>query len=105
MKLNIKFGLMGDKEVDWWRPVDTFPKTIKYLNVIYEWVFFHDDDSQIYDKILVFSELKEYDSRYSGKHETWNDLFGDQKSSCSCGARHSSFPWDHLRYCSEWKKW
>jgi hypothetical protein len=105
MKLNIKFGLLGDKEVDWWKSLDSFPKTIKYLNVIYEWVFYDDDQSKKYHKILWFSELKQYDPRYNEKHENWNDIFESNKLSCCCGARYSSFPWDHLRYCPEWKKW
>lgn len=105
MKLNIKFGLLGDKEVDWWKSIDNFPKTIRYLNVVYEWVFYDDDDSHKYDKILWFSEMKKYDLRYNDEHEDWNHIFENHKLSCSCGARYSSFPWDHMRFCSEWKKW
>jgi hypothetical protein len=105
MKLNLKFGLLGDKEVDWWKSLDSFPKTIKYLNVVYEWVFYDDDKTHKYDKLLWFSEMKEYDPRINDKHQTWNEIFESHRLSCCCGARYSPFPWDHMRFCPEWKKW
>lgn len=105
MKLNIRFGLLGDKEVDWWKSIDSFPKTIVYLNVIHEWVFYNDDKTGKYDKVLWFAELKRSDPRYNEEHETWSHIFENHQLECCCGARYSSFPWDHLRYCPEWKKW
>ena len=105
MKLNVKFGLLGDKEDDWWRSVESFPKTVSYLNVVYEWVFYDDDKSGKYDKILWFSELNKYDPRFNDIHEKWSDIFENYKTSCVCGARYTSFEWDHMRFCAEWRKW
>jgi hypothetical protein len=57
-----------------------------------------------YDYVLKFKEMPMYDTRYWDPAPNLEDLLGEVEK-CECGAHHTSFPWDHLRYCSKWRKW
>lgn len=106
MRIRVRFGLIDDKEVLWYRPLDDFPHLIKYLNRNYEWITYDYDPTGKVDHILVYSEVPTYDPNFGVVCPSWQDLFKDTSTnSCECGAKHTSFPWDHMRLCRQWRPW
>jgi len=105
MRLKVQFGFIDAKEVSWYDHIDNFPRIIKFLGRNYEWFMYDKDPSGKVDMILTFSEIPNYDPNYDVFCPEWNDLFGNKRLDCECGASYSSFPWDHLRYCPLWSPW
>ena len=105
MKLGVTFGTADTKEVIWYRPLDDFPKLVNYLSRNYEWVFYDQDPTGRLDAILMFTELPSYDPNYKILCPTWADLFPIDLNGCVCGAKYSSFSWDHMKFCHLWRKW
>ena len=105
MRLGVKFGDFETKEVNWYKPLDEFPQLIKYLGRNYEWVFYDRDTVGILDRILVYAELPKFDPNHGAECPVWNELFPVDPYGCVCGAKYSSFTWDHMRFCGKWQKW
>lgn len=106
MRLRVKFGFIDNKDISWYRPLDDFPKIIKFLGRNYEWIMYDKDLTGKVDMILMFSEIPSYDLNFNVFCPLWTDMFGpDMHHGCECGANKTSFPWDHMRFCSKWTKW
>jgi hypothetical protein len=106
MKLLIQFGAIDSKEVSWYKALDDFPKIIKHLDKPYEWVFYSTDLTGKVDMILTFGEIPSYDPMYHMPCPSWKELFESNLSTtCDCGAKYTSFPWDHMKMCKLWTKW
>jgi hypothetical protein len=105
MRIRVNFGVVEKKDVDWWKPLDHFPKLFKYKGMNYEFVFYDKDPTGVFDMILTCTQLPSYDPNYDVVCETWEQLFGEEKQSgCQCGAAHTSFSNGHMFYCSKWRK-
>ena len=107
LKLKVNFGEYASRETTWEKDLMDFPKLIRMYGYNYEWVMYQKDDTSLYDYILHFTKLGSHDSDYHNEEiRTWYDLFvAGGGYVCECGAIHSSFPWDHLRYCKLWRPW
>jgi hypothetical protein len=105
MRLRVQFGLTISKDISWYRPLESFPVLINYLDRNYEWIMYDKDLTGVVDTILTFAEVPSYDANYGTDCPKWNDLFGDDFGKCECGAEYSSFSWDHMRYCKLWRRW
>ena len=105
MRLRVHFGQLDTKEVTWDKSINDFPHIIKFLGRNYEWVTYDADNTGKVDMVLHFSELPTYDPNFNVYCPSWNDLFKDDWGVCDCGAKYSSFPWDHMRFCSRHKPW
>jgi hypothetical protein len=106
MKIKVLFGLVDSKEVFWYKDIDDFPKLIKFLGRNYEWVFYGQDPTGQVDMVFTFVELPSYDPNYGIDCRSWSELFGEEgNNGCECGAKFTSFSWDHMRMCRKWGKW
>jgi len=106
MRLKVKFGLIDDREIYWYRPVEDFPHLIKFLGRNYEWFMYDTDKTGAVDMILIYSELPSYDPNYNVDCLTWKEIAGDiNRNECECGAKFTSFSWAHMFYCTKWTKW
>jgi len=105
MRIRVQFGLIDNRDVNWYQPVENFPTLINFLGKNYEWVMYDKDISGAVDMILIFSELHSYDPDYTTVCPIWNEMFGESRIMCDCGAKFTSFPWDHMRMCKKWTKW
>ena len=105
MRLRVEFGSLDVKEVTWTKSLNDFPNIIKFLGRNYEWVTYDSDPTGKVDMILQFSELPTYDPNFGVYCPIWTDMFKENDSTCDCGARFSSFPWDHMRFCPKWTPW
>lgn len=105
MRLNVHFGLIDKKEINWHQDIMDFPKIINYLDRNYEWFVYDKDPTGRFDWILNFSEIPAYDPAYNIKAQTWNELFaGRINNSCECGSNYTSFPNHHMFYCPKWRR-
>jgi len=105
MRLRINFGFIDSKEVAWWKPLNEFPTVIRFLGRNYEWAVYDKDLTGKVDMILMFSEIPSYDPNFGVECDKWSDMFPENLDGCECGAKHSSFPWDHMFMCKKWSKW
>jgi len=105
MRIRVLFGLTDNKEMSWFRPLEDFPKLIKYLGKNYEWLLYEEDPTGQVDQILTFSQLPGYDPNYGVWCPNWTDMTGWDPDKCECGAKYGSFDWDHFRYCKKWSPW
>lgn len=105
MRIKVQFGNVDTKEISWHDNVMNFPQLIKYLGRNYEWAVYDKDLTGKVDWILIFGEVPSYDPNFYVDAPLWTDLFNEPVGGCECGARYSSFPWDHFRYCRFWKPW
>ena len=105
MRLTITFGYKGtEKKVDWWQTLEDFPKLLKYSGKKYEWIMFDKDHDGFGGHKLIFSEISPLDPIFHTDMKNFEDMF-ESGIKCECGAAHSQFPWDHMRYCPLWKPW
>ena len=105
MRLSVQFGTFDPKIVAWWDSFDNFPHIIKFLGRNYEWVTYDKDLTGNVDMIINYSELQSYDPNFSVACPLWTDMFKEDTGGCECGARFTSFSWDHMKFCSKWKPW
>lgn len=107
MRLKINIGSTDTKTITWNSRMDDFPKLFKYLGKPYEWVYYDRDLTGQVDMILHFYELPHYDPNFYADQPHWHEiLLGNSEIDlCCCGAKFSSFSWDHMRYCTYWSKW
>jgi hypothetical protein len=106
VRLRVDFGTHGArKEITWWNSLEDFPPFISYNGKKYEFLMYDRDPSGQVDYTLLFTEIPTYDPNFYSDMPSWETLFGTRGSSCECGAIYTSFPWDHMRYCSLWRKW
>jgi hypothetical protein len=108
IKFRVDFGLTGDKkEVDWYKELDDFPRVLSYNNKKWEWVMYDRDLKGNVDYILTFGEMPTYSQNYWARAVDFDDIYVSKSRpwECQCGANNTSFPWDHMRYCSKWKPW
>ena len=103
MRLRVDFGISAYREVTWAGQLMDFPRIIKFNSSNYEWAI--EDRTGRYDYILTFSKLNTVDPAFNKPVYSWEELFGNGGYVCECGARHSSFPWDHMRMCKMWRPW
>ena len=105
MRLRIHFGQHTTKEVTWNKSFNDFPNIINYLGRNYEWVTYDQDPNGNMDFIFHFSELPPYDPNYNVYCPYWDTLFPIGEDTCECGAKFSSFEWDHMKFCRKWTPW
>jgi len=109
MRLRIDFGTdEKDREsIHWYKELNDFPHLISHNRKKWEWAMYSPDDSNIFDYVLVYTEVPSYDPNYWAYSPTLDDIRSSpkNKAGCECGAEKTSFPWDHMRFCEEWKPW
>lgn len=104
MHLLINFGLHIEKrQVSWWKPLEDFPKLIKFNGKCWEWLMYDKNPDQSHDYKLVFSEISPLNPAYHQKMVSYEDLF-DFGVKCQCGAAFTSFPSVHMFYCPSYTK-
>lgn len=105
MKLRIEFSSLEYRDVTWNGEIMDFPHLINFNSRNYEWVVYDKDSTGRFDYILHFSKLSSTDFDFNKVAPKWEDLFGLGGDTCECGARFSSFSWDHMHFCKLWRKW
>lgn len=107
MRLRVDFGLHGARrEVNWWQPIEDFPKLFRFQGKKWEWFMYDKDKSGHVDYVLTFSEIASYDPNWHATMDDFEDRFGHQIGvKCECGAVYTSFPNFHMLYCPMWRKW
>lgn len=105
MRIRVRFGQDNQEETDWHKNLDDFPKLLIYKNKKYDWVFYDKDETSKVDIILLFTEVPNYDPNFYVDCSSWENLFSGSQPGCECGARFSSFDFDHMRMCKLWKPW
>jgi len=107
MRITVTFGFEGPtRAVDWFQPIDQFPKHFRYESKKWEWIAYDKDPTGKSDYALLYGELATYDPNfYMDMEDFETKFFGGYGEGCTCGAAYSSFNWDHLRYCKLWKPW
>jgi hypothetical protein len=105
MRLRVELGYEAIKEVTWYARLDDFPKLIKYMGFNYEWIMYDKDLTGKVDIVLSYARLPTYDPNYGVICTLWVDMYPDIPSECDCGAKYTSFSWDHMRMCKLWRKW
>ena len=104
MRLKIAFGYKSiEKIVDWNRDVTDFPKLIKFDGRRWEWVTYNSPDGLTYE--LVFSQIPTFDPNFYADMPDFETMFPNSEIKCECGARFSSFGFDHMRMCKLWRPW
>jgi hypothetical protein len=105
MRLRVDFGQIARKEVNWYSPLDDFPRLLSYNGKRYEWFMYDKDKSGQLDYILTFAELPTYDPNYYAEMEDFETMFGGAMGiQCECGAIYTGFPQAHMFYCKKWRK-
>jgi hypothetical protein len=105
VRILVKFGLDGYKKVVTWnKELLDFPKLLKYSGRKWEWFLYSTDPTMINDYEITLCEIGMHDPGYYLDIPDFEDLFGSS-SKCECGARFSSFEWDHMYLCPLWKPW
>lgn len=105
MRLKVQFGFIDSREVSWWGIVEDFPHLIKFLGRNYEWVYYDKDLTGKVDMVLIYSEVQSHEPNYNKSCPLWNDMFPNPEDGCECGAKFTSFSFDHMRYCRLWSPW
>jgi len=105
MKITIHFGSEGpQKQINWWKELMDFPKALSYNNKKWEWSFYTTDPAGFSDYVLILSQIPSYDPHFYVDMVSFEELFGSDFK-CECGAKFSSFEWDHMFYCSMRTPW
>lgn len=106
MLLRLSFG-DEERVVNWQDDLLNFPKVIQFDESKWEWAIYDEyEDKSICDYQLIFVPLKSYDSRYELPIPSLEEMFNLEKRKetvCECGAKYTSFPNIHLKYCPKWR--
>jgi len=106
VRLRLDFGHNGARrEVTWWKPIEEFPTAITFNGTRYEFFMYEKDPNKSYDLICTFSEMRQGDPRWWNCKDFDSEFGYNSKTACECGAIHTSFSWDHMKFCPLWKKW
>src|ERR1017187_6007492 len=105
MRLKLIFCSSGTKEVYWNKTLAEFPKLVAYYGKKWEWAIYESDDTGHCDWVCTFVEVASYDPNWWATYTDVNNLYGQDEDGCECGAKFSSFSWDHMRFCKKWTPW
>lgn len=108
MKIRLQFGLIEPhRDIDWWQKVTDFPHFVLYKGDKWQFEMYGTDPFQNIDYVCYFSPVRKDDPLYTSQnYESLESLLNPgYGNKCECGARYSSFEWDHMRFCPLWKKW
>jgi hypothetical protein len=101
----IKFGTDGDQFIlEWDKQLLDFPQYVKYKNKKWEWLMYDEDETSYTDYILTYTEMNHHDPAWGTEMIDFENLLYD-KATCECGAKHTSFEWDHMKMCKLWRPW
>lgn len=105
-RLIINFGYPGTKkDANWYKNLMDFPKLIKFQGICWEWVSYNSVGN---DYELFFAKIPTYDPNFYVDMPSFEEMFefgGADRDKCCCGAAHTSFSFDHMRFCPKWVKW
>ena len=105
IRLTLLFGLSGPiRTVNWWKELEDFPKLLNFNGSKWEWVLYEVDNTRYTDYTLTFGQLATYDPNFYATMPSYEELFGGDLT-CDCGARFTTFPFDHMFFCKLWKPW
>jgi hypothetical protein len=106
MRIRVKFGSDHEEGVDWHKDMNDFPKLLVYKDKKYGWVFYDfEKPGTGFYMTFLFSEVPIHDPEFYIDGVKWENLFNREEPTCHCGAKYSSFAWDHMRMCKLWKPW
>lgn len=107
MRVRVNFGLAVAVECKWYESVTAFPTLMTYRGTKYQFVVYDVDKSKAYDFIFHFSEVQSYDPNFHATtYVSWENRFQQNAVyDCQCGAVHTQFKWDHMRFCPKWIPW
>lgn len=106
MTLLLKFGIGNKQEkVYWMKPFDQFPHRVSYQGCKYEYVMYTPGQGNIFYE-LNFAEVPPYSPDYWLEYESVEEMLrSSYQKGCECGAHHTGFGFDHMRFCPLWEKW
>lgn len=105
MRVVVEFNPHGGREeITWFRPIDEFPKILRWQGNVYEFIMFAPNGYySSTDYTFHFSEIKVYGAKYY-EIPSFVDMFRSGSNECQCGAKHDRhFPNVHMFLCPKWK--
>lgn len=106
MRIRVEFGLGGQrKEMDWYQPIEDFPKRLIFDGKRWEWFMWEEIDiGTVKGTRLMFTEIPPYDPNFSDYMVDFESAYGFRVQKCECGSSYTSFPQFHMFMCPLWEK-